>query len=267
MFNERAIRLKQKFARGEPSPGIWMRLASATAAEVIAQAGFDWVAVDTEHTPFNPETLQHILMGFAGSDTVPLVRVPWNDQVMIKQALDMGWDGVIVPQVNTAEDARRAVAACRYAPLGNRGFGPIRAASYGRDRPEYARRANESVFCVIQVENVPCLEQEADEIVRVPGIDGIWVGPCDMSSSIDCFLQTDHPRIWEAVRRLFALAKQAGIPTSEGTGGPSVIDSVLGLGCQWVLLGEDISFLVDSSESVLQAYRQSLARIRKEKTS
>jgi 2-keto-3-deoxy-L-rhamnonate aldolase RhmA len=243
-----------------------MRLASATAAEVIAQAGFDWVALDTEHTPFNPETLQHILMGFQGSDTVPLVRVPWNDHVMIKQALDMGWDGVIVPQVNTAEEARRAVAACRYAPLGNRGFGPIRAGAYGPGRAEYVRHANDSVFCVIQVENVPSLEQEAEEIVRVPGIDGIWVGPCDMSSSINCFLQTDHPRIWNAVRKLFALAKEAGIPTSEGTGGASRLGCVLDMGCQWVLLGEDITFLIDSSAAVLQAYREGLTKIQQEKT-
>jgi 4-hydroxy-2-oxoheptanedioate aldolase len=266
VFNDRAIRLKQKFARGECSPGIWMRLASATTAEVIAQAGFDWVAVDLEHTPFNPETLQHMLMGFKGVNTVPLVRVPWNDHVMIKQTLDMGWDGVIVPQVNTAEEARRAVAACRYAPLGNRGFGPIRAGNYGRDRAEYVHHANESVFCVIQVENVPCLEKEAEEIVRVPGIDGIWIGPCDMSSSINCFLETEHPRIWNAVGKLFALAKQAGIPTSEGTGGAARLKAVLDMGCQWVLVGEDITFLIDSSEAVLQTYRQALAKIRQEKT-
>ncbi len=193
---------------------------------------------------------------------MPLVRVPWNDAVMIKRALDLGWDGVIVPQVNTAEEARRAVAACRYAPLGNRGFGPIRAGNYGRDRADYVRHANESVFCVIQVENVPCLEKEAEEIVRVPGIDGIWIGPCDMSSSINCLLETDHPRIWNAVRKLFALAKQAGIPTSEGMGGASRLKEVLELGCEWVLLGEDISFLIDSSAAVLTAYRERLAAIR-----
>ncbi len=93
MFNKRAINLKKKLAAGEFSPGIWISLPSPTACEVIAGVGFNWIVVAAEHSPFNPETLQHILMTFKGSDTVPLIRIPWNDPVMIKQVLDMSWDG------------------------------------------------------------------------------------------------------------------------------------------------------------------------------
>src|SRR3989304_4928369 len=130
MFNRRAINLKKKLASGGMSSGLWISLPCPTACEVIADAGLDWVVVDAEHSPFNPETLQHMLMAFSGRTTVPLIRVPWNDEVMIKQALDMGWEGVLIPQVNTVDDARRAVAACRYPPMGKRGFGPRRAGNY-----------------------------------------------------------------------------------------------------------------------------------------
>lgn len=136
MISRRAINLKKKLAAGGISPGIWVSLQSATTCEVIATAGFDWIIADAEHASFNPETLQHMLMAFKGTDTVPIIRVAWNDAVMIKQVLDMGWDGVLVPQTNTVEEAKRAVSACRYPPFGNRGFGPRRAGNYYLEQDE-----------------------------------------------------------------------------------------------------------------------------------
>ena len=114
-----------------------------------------WVVVDAEHSPFNPETLHHMLLAFKGSPTVPLIRVPWNDHVVIKQALDMGWDGVLIPQVNTVEEVKRAVEACRYPPQGRRGFGPRRAGNYYRDQAEYTPR------------NVQTLDQRSDQFFGV----------------------------------------------------------------------------------------------------
>ena len=264
VFNQRAIELKRKLAAGEFSPGIWVSLPSPTACEIIAGAGLDWIVVDGEHCPFNPETLQHMLMAFKGSQTVPLIRVPWNDQVMIKQALDMGWDGVVIPQVNSVEDARRAVAACRYPPAGNRGFGPFRASNYYRDGDEYVRLADDSVICMIQIENVTGAEQ-IDEIVRVQGVDWIFFGLCDMSPSAGRFLDLENPEIWKAVRKIIAAAQDAGIPTGNPIGKPvrSVedIEEMMGLGCQLIVLGSDYDMLKHALDKAVEAFHEAAGRM------
>ncbi len=253
MVSRRAFNLKEKLARGEPSPGIWMNLPSPTVAEIIAGAGFDWVMFDSEHATFNPETLLHILMGFKGSDTVPLIRIPWNDQVMIKQVLDMGWAGILVPQVRTADEARRAVAACRYPPTGIRGWGPLRASNYYRDDEEYAKLANETVFCIIQIEDIAAVER-IDEIVRVPGIDGIMVGRNDMSGTMGRLGDKDNPELWKAIHRIFDAVQATGIPTSDGSSGLERAEENLDMGCQFVFVGHDIDFLKNAADDSLRMY-------------
>lgn len=255
MFNRRAINLKKKLADGGISPGIWVSLPSPTACEVIADAGLDWIVVDAEHSPFNPETLQHMLMAFSGKTTVPLIRVPWNDAVIIKQMLDMGWDGVLVPQVNTVEQTKQAVAACRYPPAGKRGFGPRRAANYDRDLDEYVQFANQSVICIIQIEDVAGAEQ-IDEIVHVLGLDWIFVGPCDMSGTTKRFLDMDNQEIWKAIRKILDTARKAGIPAGNAFWGVEAIQKTLEWGCPLVVLGEDTSFLKDGVDKVMKAFQK-----------
>lgn len=257
MFNKRAINLKKKLASGEFSPGIWIAIPSPTACEVIADAGFDWIVVDAEHSPFNPETLQYMLMAFKGSNTVPLIRVPWNDHVVIKQVLDMGWDGVLVPQVNSADETRRAVSACRYPPIGKRGFGPRRAGNYYRDQDEYVKLANDSVICVIQIEDISAVEQ-IHEIVRVPGIDWIFVGSCDMSGTTERFLDMDNSELWNAIRKIFQTAQTAGIPAGNAFSGVESIEKTLSMGCQLVVLGEDVKYLKESADNALKTFHETI---------
>jgi 2-keto-3-deoxy-L-rhamnonate aldolase RhmA len=235
-----------------------MYLPSPMAAEVLAGAGFDWIVVDAEHQPFNPETLRLMLMGFKDSETAPLIRVPWNDAVMIKQALDMGWEGVVVPQVNTAEETRRAVAACRYPPQGKRGYGPLLASRYHKERAEYVASANDAVICVIQIEDIIGAQQIGD-IVRVPGFDWIFVGRYDMSGTVGTFGQADSPEVWEAVRTIFAAAQAARIPTGNALGGADNIARTLALGCQIVHLGDDVSYLQGQADQCLGAFRKVMA--------
>lgn len=257
MFNKRAINLKRKLAKGAYSPGIWVSLPSPTACEVIAGAGFDWVVVDGEHSPFNPETLQYMLMAFKGSDTVPIIRVPWNDHVFIKQALDMGWDGVLVPQVNTTDDARRAVVSCRYPPQGKRGFGPRRAGNYYRDQGEYVRFANDSVICVIQIEDVSAADQ-IDEIVKVRGIDWVFLGVCDMSGTTERFLELDNAELQKAIRKILGAAQSAGIPTGNAGGGVESVEKILSLGCRLVVLGEDTIYLKEGADKALKVFHETI---------
>lgn len=259
MFNKRAIDLKKKLAGGGVSSGIWVSLPSPTACEVIAGAGLDWIVVDSEHSPFNPETLQHMLMAFKDSRTVPLIRVPWNDHVRIKQVLDMGWDGVVVPQTNTAKEARQAVSACRYPPVGRRGFGPRRAGNYYRDQDEYVKFANDSVICVVQIEDVKAAG-EIDEIVRIPGIDWIFVGRADMSGTTSRFLDTESTEIWNTVRKIFDTARAAGIPTGNALDDVKDIERNLEMGCQLVMLGEDTEFLKTTIDKAVETFHSIIKR-------
>jgi 4-hydroxy-2-oxoheptanedioate aldolase len=255
MYNQRALKLKAKLATGALSPGLWVSIPSPSSCEMIASAGLDWVVVDVEHIPFNPETLIHILMAFNASSTVPIVRVGWNDEVMVKQALDMGWDGVLIPQVNTVAETRRAVAACRYPPQGTRGFGPRRAGNYYRDQKEYVQNANHAVICAIQIENMSGAEQ-IDEIVQIPGLDWVMVGPNDMSATTDKVFDLTNPVLWDAIQKIFTTAKRAGHPTGNAVTGVQNIQKAIDMGCQLVVLGEDTRFLGEAVDNAISVFRE-----------
>jgi len=258
MFSQQALKLKEKLATGALSPGIWISLLSPTACEVVADAGLDWVIVDAEHAPYNPETLLHILMAFKGSQIVPIVRVADNNPILIKQALDMGWAGVLIPQVNTVEETRQAVAACRYPPQGTRGFGPRRAGNYYRSQKEYVQSANDAIICAIQIENIGGVGQ-INEIVKVPGLDWVMVGPNDMSATTDRVFDLTNPDLWDAIQKIFTTAKLAGHATGNAYSGVQTIQKALDLGCQLIVLGEDTLFLKESVDNAVKTFRDQTA--------
>jgi 2-keto-3-deoxy-L-rhamnonate aldolase RhmA len=253
MYNQRALRLKERLRAGEPALGIWLNIPSPVVSEIIAGAGFDWALVDAEHAPFDPVTLHQMLMGFKGTDTVPAIRVAANDEVRIKQALDLGFEGIVTPQTNTADEARRAVAACRYPPDGIRGSGPTYASNYGRDVEEYERLANQSIFCIIQVESIHTTA-EIDEIVTIPGIDGVIVGPNDMSGTAGCFRDLDNAELQGAIRTILGTAREAGIAVGHGFSVDGIAQQIED-GAQLILAGEDIELLVQGAEDVLREFR------------
>jgi 2-keto-3-deoxy-L-rhamnonate aldolase RhmA len=253
-LSKRTDRIRQKLATGEACSGTWMALASPMAAEIIADAGFDFVVVDAEHNPFDPETLLHMLLAFRGSDTVPMIRVPWNDPIMIKQVLDMGFEGLVVPQTNTADDARQAVRACRYPPIGCRGFGPMRPGGYFRDGGEYVRSANDSIILAIQIENVSGAHEISD-IVSVPGIDWILVGLYDMSASVGEWCNIEHPELWKACQKIMDAAHEGGIPAGIPLGGPDKIQKTLDLGSKLVFIGQDCAYLQSSVDHAVKTFR------------
>lgn len=255
MLNKRAMNLKKKLKKGEISSGIWIQLPCPSSCEIIAGVGFDWVIVDTEHYLFNPETLLHIAMAFANSDTALLVRIPEKTESYVKQVLDMGWDGVIFPQSNTLEDVQRVVSLCKYPPLGNRGYGPSRAGNYGIDEDEYVKSANDSVICVTQIENISGAEQ-IREIVQVPGLDWIMVGPNDMSYSAGRFRDRNNPVLLDALNKIRSTAQAAGIPFSMGGGDTTDMDEVIDMGCQLVFLGTDADYLQVTAYKALERFKE-----------
>lgn len=242
----RSLKLKKNLREGKVCYGAWLATADASIAEVMAGVGFDWIIIDSEHSPFNLETLQHILMAFKGSETVPLVRVGWNDRVEIKRVLDMGGDGIVVPWVGSEDEARQVVAACRYPPVGSRGFGPRRASDYYKNLDpleKYVQEANESVVVVIQIEHIDAV-QRIEHILAVPGIDVVMLGPMDLSGTMGLLGQLDHPRVMAAIEHVMAEAKQRGLAVGvpiEAT--PEVAADWIMRGSQFATLGEDVGFL------------------------
>ena len=216
----------------------------------------DFVWIDAEHNALSLETVQAHIMATKGSDTTPLVRVPWNDPVLIKPVLDIGAAGVIVPLIRTADDVRQAVAACRYPPDGIRGFGPRRACNYGRlGGPEFCQAANEAIITIVQIEHIDAVNN-LDEILTVPGLTSVLVGPNDLAGSMGHMGQPDHPDVLTAIEKVITTTRKTEVFVGVATGGePEELIEWINKGIQWMAVGTDVSFLVRSADQVIGPIR------------
>jgi 4-hydroxy-2-oxoheptanedioate aldolase len=204
--------LKARFARGEAAYGVNLMFPSVQMVETFAHLGFDWVLIDCEHGAISVESLDALTMAADASGIVPIVRPPSNDPAAILRVLDRGAHGVQVPHVESAEDARRAVSAARYHPLGERGLAAgTRATAYGIgfDAQAHVERSNRDVLVVLQLEHRAALAH-LDEIVAVEGADVFFVGTNDMSLSFGFPGKYDEPVVREAIERCFAAVAAAG---------------------------------------------------------
>jgi len=170
--------VKAKWVSGEVTFGAWLSIPSSFSAEIMANQGFDWVCVDMQHGVIDYQVALTMLQAIGATATIPFVRVPWNEPGIIGKALDAGAMGVIIPMVNSVAEAKQAVAACRYFPQGARSFGPTRATYYAGT--DYFTGANREVACIPMIETRQAVEH-LDEILAVPGIDAVYVGPADLS--------------------------------------------------------------------------------------
>ena len=259
---ENASKFRSKIGRGEVCLGTIISCTDATITEALCASGVsDFVWIDMEHSALSLETVQAHLMATRGSDTASLVRVPWNDAVLIKPVLDMGADGVIVPLVRTAEDVRQAVAACRYPPEGIRGFGPRRASGYGRlGGPEYCRLANETVIVVVQIEHIDAAHN-LDQILAVPGLTSIVIGPNDLAGSMGLMGQPGHPEVVSVMETIVAKTRQTGVWASVAVGGgPEDFAAWARRGAQWMPVGSDIGFMLSAARQAGDQVREHLRR-------
>lgn len=190
--------------------GAWLQLGSPMAAEILAKAQPDWLMIDMEHGPGDIMTLIAQIQAMVPYGVVPLARAPWNDFVSIKRILDAGVMGILVPYVSTAEEARQAVLACRYPPEGIRGVaGSPRAAGYGMDGRRYLDGANEQILVMVQIETRKGLEN-VENIAAVEGLDGIFVGPMDLSCSLGHFAEPNHVEVQAQIRRIEEATLRSG---------------------------------------------------------
>jgi 4-hydroxy-2-oxoheptanedioate aldolase len=259
-MSKRSLELKQRLGSGAAALGAWLTITDPAVAEIMAGAGFDYVLIDTEHAPWSLESLQTAMLAFRGMPTVPIVRVPWNDQVHVKQALDLGADGVLAPMVRSAAEARALVTAAKYPPDGVRGFGPRRASDYGRDIDAYVASANAETIVIPQIEDLGAADV-VEKILAVPGLDALCLGPNDLSGSAGVLRQHDHPVVRGAIDKVLRAASARGVAVCTGVTLPlEQQQDWIVRGARLALLTSDTELLAGGAAGVLAAARAKLGR-------
>jgi 2-keto-3-deoxy-L-rhamnonate aldolase RhmA len=244
-------RVKALLKAGKPAIGAAMILPSPPAAEILAQAGFDWLMIDLEHTALNLETVHRMIQATQGTETVPIVRIAWNLHWLAKPVLDMGVMGVIMPQVSSKQEAVDAVQALRYPPEGVRGMGPgFAALRWGLSIPEYLKIANNEIMAILLIEHIEAVNR-IDEILTVPGIDLIFVGPGDLSASMGLLGQATHTRVEEAIQKVLAATKKAKVPAGITAFTPDDANRRIQQGFQFIFVGSDTGFLTAGAKGIL----------------
>ena len=246
--------VKSALERRELSIGTWIQIGHPAVAELLGELAFDWIAVDCEHSDIDIHGFAQVIRGLEGKRPVPLVRVRNNSTMAIRQFLDLGAAGVIVPLVNTADEAKSAVAAAKFPPDGIRGFAFCRANNHGLKFDEYARDANDSVAVVVMVETREAVEN-IDEILSVSGVDGIFIGPYDLSGSYGVVGQPRHPLVLAAIKQVVGACRQAG--KSAGVHivepDPAFIQETIADGFSFIAVGMDTVFLKNSASAALDS--------------
>jgi 4-hydroxy-2-oxoheptanedioate aldolase len=244
----RANHVKRRLAAGEPSVGTWLALPSPEGAEYVSALGFDWLVVDTEHNPIDIRTLAQMFASMAHSRVAPMVRIPWNSPENFKRVLDAGAWGVVVPMVNSREEAERAVAAARYHPHGSRSVGGGRhGLSYAAGAGEYHQQANDEVLLVLQIEHIDGVER-ADEILSVPGVDACFIGPNDLAASLGLGLgvplEFDHPRVVEAIAEVRDAARRHGVAPGIHCSNAEAVNMRIEQGFQFCAMASELRYMI-----------------------
>jgi 4-hydroxy-2-oxoheptanedioate aldolase len=237
--------VKQALAAGQAQIGTWLSLASPFATRFLARSGFHWLTVDVEHSPVNWETAAQMFGAIADAGCVPLARVPSNSHENVKRVLDCGAMGIVVPMVNTPEEAAAAVAAARYHPRGTRSVGgSLHALNFGTTAPEYYARANDEILVILQAEHVLAVEN-AEKIYSIPGVDAMFIGPNDLLSSMGKTpqMETDDPEFVGALKHLRETAVRHGVAPGLHTGGVEPARRRLAEGWRFIAVQSDLGLL------------------------
>jgi 4-hydroxy-2-oxoheptanedioate aldolase len=237
-----------------PQIGMWVCTGSPLVAEICAGAGLDWLLIDGEHSPIGLETTSALLQAVAPYPVTPLVRAPSDDAVVLKQLLDLGAQNLLVPMVDTAEQAAAVVRAVRYPPRGIRGVGSALSRGARWNRVEgYMADADRYVSLFVQVESATGVENAA-AIAALDGIDGVFVGPSDLAASMGLLGQQTHPDVTAAVRATFEAVRAAGKPVGVNAFDPAVARAYLDAGAAFVLVGADVTLLARGSEALADTW-------------
>jgi len=246
---------KSAISQGQPQIGLWLSLCSNIGAEAMAYAGFDWLLIDTEHTAADTANVLTQLQAVATGTATPIVRPAWNDAVLIKRFLDIGAQSFLVPYVESAEEASAAVAAVRYPPHGMRGVATgTRANKYTRVK-DYFEKADAEICLLIQVETQKGYDN-LDEILAVDGVDGVFVGPSDLSAGLGHLGNPTHPDVQAAIfdiqKRCHAAGKPAGILTPVEDEARAYLEA----GFTFVAVGSDLGLMIKNGDALLRRFKE-----------
>lgn len=249
--------LKKSMRSGKVTLGSWITIGHTAIAEIMARMGFDWLTIDMEHSAITLSEAQELIQVIELSGVAPLVRVGKNDPSLIKRVMDAGAHGVIVPMVNTAAEAVRAVAAVKYPPVGSRGVGLARAQGYGLDFESYKNRINRDSVVIVQIEHIDAV-RNLEAILSVPGVDGFVVGPYDLSGSMGIPGRFTDPRMKNALTRIMKVAKKFDVARGFHAVPPDP-------GEARKKIREGYNFIAFSFDALMlgDAYRRGCAEIRK----
>ena len=250
----RANTVKQALKSGQPSVGTWLSLGSITASRFLARCGFAWLTVDIEHSLVDWETATHMFATIADAGCTALARVPANRHDHIKRVLDNGAHGVVVPMVNSRDEAEAAVAACLYPPAGNRSVGgSVHSLNFRCAPGEYYARANDELLVVLQCEHIQSVEN-ADRIFSVPGIDAIFVGPNDLAASMRG--KDGKPPSGEAtsqaMKHILATCKKYGVPAGLHCYSPEEAQARIAEGWQFIAIGSELRMMMDAASDIVR---------------
>ncbi|MBR8167938.1 2,4-dihydroxyhept-2-ene-1,7-dioic acid aldolase [Burkholderia cenocepacia] len=251
----RENRIRQIWRQGGAVINGWLAIPSAFSAETMAHQGWDTLTVDLQHGVIDYPAAVNMFAAISTTDTVPMARVPWNDPGILMKVLDAGAYGVICPMVNRADEARRLVAATRYPPLGQRSLGPIRAQLYAG--ADYAAHANDTVVVLAQIETTEALDN-LDAILAVEGLDGVYIGPADLSLSLGCrptFDEVDPP-VADAIERIRTAAKAAGKVVCIHNSGADVAMRRIRQGFDLVTVSSDARLIAAGAQAIVREIRQ-----------
>ena len=247
-------KLRRALLERQVTLGSWIQIGHPACAEVLARAGFDWVCVDLEHGAIDLERTADIFRALGGFACVPVARLPLNDPIWIHRTLDAGARGLIIPMVKTAAEAEAAVREAKYPPRGTRGFGYSRANLYGADFEAYIASANDEIAMIMQIEHKDAIAN-LDAILKVEGVDGVFIGPLDLSGSMGITGQLDHPQMAAALQKYLgacrAHKKSAGLHIIRPT--DAAVRRALDEGYTMLALGLDNVFMEQSARASLKA--------------
>ena len=251
--------LKTKLRQGEATVGTWHMIGHPVVSEILAQAGFDWVALDIEHGAFPwPQALGSV-QAVQGRGCAALLRLPISAPEHFKWALDTGAEGVIVPMIRTAEDARQAVAYAKYPPHGERGIGIGRAHGYGATFGDYVETANAETLVIIQIEHIDAVN-DIDAICAVPGVDAVFIGPYDLSGTMGLMGQVRHPDVEAAITRVLRAAQDAGVVPGLliGDPQPGEVARRVAEGFRLISVGVDSVMLVNAARALVAQWQETV---------
>ncbi|HKE82143.1 MAG TPA: aldolase/citrate lyase family protein [Vicinamibacterales bacterium] len=243
---------RARLRSGERLVAPLLTLNTPAVTEIMAAVGFDWLFIDAEHAPLEPFQMQALLQGAGATPCV--IRLPVGDEVPIKKALDIGAAGIIAPQVNSVDHAQRIVQAAKYAPIGQRGLGIARAHGYGLSVREYMATANDDTAVIVQAEHRDAVEHIRD-IVRVDGVDGVLIGPYDLSASLGRPGAVDHPEVKGAIERVREACAEAGLPIGIFGVTAEAVQSYIDQHFTMIVVGVDTMFMANAAAAALKAVR------------